>query len=42
MNHTIPTLRTERLTLRPLAMADFPAYRDFHGVNALHRRRRPL
>ncbi|WCK01624.1 GNAT family N-acetyltransferase [Agrobacterium tumefaciens] len=29
MNHPIPSLRTERLTLRPLAMADFPAYRDF-------------
>ena len=29
MNHPIPTLRTERLTLRPLAITDFPAYRDF-------------
>jgi RimJ/RimL family protein N-acetyltransferase len=29
MDHSIPTLRTERLTLRPQVMADFPAYRDF-------------
>ncbi|MFK3779921.1 GNAT family N-acetyltransferase [Agrobacterium sp. NPDC089420] len=29
MNDPIPTLRTERLTLRPQTMADFPAYRDF-------------
>lgn len=29
MNHAIPTLRTERLTLRPLSMADFAAYRSF-------------
>ena len=29
MNHPIPTLRTERLTLRPLMIPDFPAYRDF-------------
>ncbi len=26
---TAPTLRTERLTLRPLAMADYPAYAAF-------------
>ncbi|NSZ84745.1 GNAT family N-acetyltransferase [Agrobacterium tumefaciens] len=29
MDHSIPTLRTERLILRPQIMADFPAYRDF-------------
>ncbi|MGQ8634530.1 GNAT family N-acetyltransferase [Agrobacterium sp. DKPNP3] len=29
MNDPIPTLRTSRLILRPLALADFPAYRDF-------------
>lgn len=29
MNHPIPTLKTERLTLRPLLIADFPAYQHF-------------
>ena len=27
----IPTLRTERLTLRPPAAGDFPVYRDFYA-----------
>lgn len=29
MNHPIPTLKTQRLTLRPQTMADFPAYLAF-------------
>lgn len=29
MNDSIPTLKTGRLILRPLTLADFPAYHDF-------------
>lgn len=31
MTPTIPTLETERLNLRPLSAADFPAFADFYA-----------